>query len=385
MALSIVTNYYIEVDVLCVILLVSLAIKTRTSNFISSQKNHFQAVLVSNIVLTASDMIWIYNNNFQSLLGDYPSFGITMSYIVNGINVVSSAMLGLTWLLFAEAVQGNYILHERKWRTLVLVFAPIIVLLMLTLTTKHTHLMFYVAKDGRFTRGAGYALQVAIAYAYMLLSVILAFRRARYAKTQQERNQSLSIASFAVAPFISGVAQMLLPQMSVLFIGTVVALLYVYISLQEQQVLTDPLTGLNNRILLDQKINAAISTWNGSSDLYLLVIDADNFKGINDKYGHIEGDRALITIADALRQNGEKEDFLCRSGGDEFVVLHHAAHGDDCSQFINGITEMLSMQKLPYKLTVSIGKQRYTPDMKMWKDFMDAADAEMYRVKGRRS
>lgn len=385
MALNIVTNYYVEIDILCIILLASLALKTRTSNFISSQKNHFEAVLVSNIILAASDLIWIYNNNFQSLPGSWPNHGITISYIVNGINVISSAMLGLTWLLFAEATQGNYILHERKWRTLVLAFAPVVVLLVLTLTTKHTRLMFYISEDGSFTRGTGYVLQVAISYCYMFLAVILAFRRARHAKTQQKRTQSLSIASFAVAPFVSGVAQMLLPQMSVLFVGTVVALLYVYISLQEQQVLTDPLTGLNNRLLLDQKIDAAISTWNEKSELYLLVIDADNFKGINDKYGHIEGDKALKTIADALKQNSEKGDFLCRSGGDEFVVLHHAENGDDCSQFINGITKTLSMQKLPYKLTVSVGKCCYTPDIKNWKDFMDAADAEMYRVKGRKS
>lgn len=73
-----------------------------------------------------------------------------------------------------------------------------------------------------------------------------------------------------------------------------------------------------------------------------------------------------------------------RSGGDEFAVLRRTAFGDGCAQFINGITKMLSAQRLPCKLTVFIGKRRYAPDMKNWKDFMDAADPKMYRVKSRK-
>ena len=54
MALDIVANYYAEIDILCIILLASLAVKTRTSNFISSQKYYFEAVLMSNIILAAA-------------------------------------------------------------------------------------------------------------------------------------------------------------------------------------------------------------------------------------------------------------------------------------------------------------------------------------------
>ncbi len=382
MATKMIANYYAEVDFLCIILLIMLAYKTRTSNFTASQKQYFSLVLLSNIVLAASDLIWIFNNGFYSLTETFPVHGVVLSYIFNSMDAVSISLLGMTWLLFSEVIQDNYLIRSRM--KFIIAMLPVVIITILVITTGHTGFMFQISKQGAFTRGPGYILQVIIPYGYMFVSLALALRRARNARTQQARRQSLSIVSFAVAPVCAGVAQMLLPEMSVLFVGTVVALIYVYISLQEQQVLTDPLTGLNNRWLLDQKITDAITDQNARSGLFLLVIDVDNFKEINDKYGHIEGDRALQLVADALKHNAGRGDFICRSGGDEFVILHHADPKDECSRIIEGITQMLSKADLPYTLTVSIGKQRHTHDMKTWKEFMDAADEEMYRIKGKK-
>lgn len=383
MALSMVAKYYAEIDILSMILLISLAFKAHASNFISSHKHYFQNVLLSNVVLAGSDLIWIFNNNFLSLTKVFPRIGVGLSYLLNGINVIAMVAMGMTWLLFSEAVLGSYVIRDRK--KFMLTLTPVLVIALLVLTTKQTRLMFYISPEGKFTRGLGYALQVAVSLGYILISVIRAFMYARRAQSLQARQKANSIASFVIAPVCAGAAQVYLNDMPVLFIGTVVGLLHVYISLQEQQVLTDPLTGLNNRRLLDQKIDTAIQRQNDKSDLYLLVIDADNFKTINDKFGHIEGDKALMRIAEALKQNSVKEDFICRSGGDEFVMLHRAYAGDDCTRLINGINAVLQMQEYPYKLTVSIGKTRYTPDMNGWKQFLDAADEEMYRIKAEKN
>ena len=379
MATKMIANYYAEVDILCIILLIMLTYKAYTSNFITSHKQYFSFVLLSNIVLAASDLIWIFNNGFYSITETFPARGITLSYIFNGLDIVSLSLLGMTWLLFAEVIQGNYLIRSRTG--FIAVLLPVVIITALVATTKHTGFMFHVSEQGEFTLGPGYVLQVAIPYGYMFVSLVFALRRTRRAKSQQARRQSLSIVSFAVAPTCAGVAQIILQDMSVLFVGTVVALIYVYISLQEQQVLTDPLTGLNNRRMLDQKITEAIIEQNEGSKLFLLVIDVDNFKEINDRYGHIEGDRALQIVAEALKYNCDKDDFICRTGGDEFVILHHADPEDECVRIIDGITKMLSDADAPYDLTVSIGKQCYTHDMKNWKSFMDAADEEMYRIK----
>lgn len=77
----------------------------------------------------------------------------------------------------------------------------------------------------------------------------------------------------------------------------------------------DPLTGLANRRALLEAIEAADGT------VGLLMLDVDDFKGINTLYGHPGGDRALVFVADALRASSREEDLPARLGGDEFALL----------------------------------------------------------------
>ena len=87
----------------------------------------------------------------------------------------------------------------------------------------------------------------------------------------------------------------------------------------------DELTGAYNRAGYDLLLS--------SIDLkttYMLLIDVDNFKGINDTYGHDTGDRILKKIVSTLNRNFRSDDYVCRIGGDEFVVL--MVHADETRQ-----------------------------------------------------
>ena len=80
----------------------------------------------------------------------------------------------------------------------------------------------------------------------------------------------------------------------------------------------DALTGLWNRAHTEETVDAMISQGVKGA---LMMIDMDNFKAINDNYGHIAGDKTLKMFADTLRKYSGEEDVLCRIGGDEFVVF----------------------------------------------------------------
>jgi diguanylate cyclase (GGDEF)-like protein len=86
--------------------------------------------------------------------------------------------------------------------------------------------------------------------------------------------------------------------------------------------LQDPLTGLSNRMFLNDRIERAItrSRRTGGS-IALLLIDLDNFKPINDSYGHAVGDALLVTIASRIQEIVREADTVSRLGGDEFVIL----------------------------------------------------------------
>lgn len=86
--------------------------------------------------------------------------------------------------------------------------------------------------------------------------------------------------------------------------------------------ITDPLTGLNNRRYLSETMRRELAkSRSNSSQLSLLVLDLDGFKLLNDAYGHDQGDRALVLVANVLRECVRESDSLARYGGDEFVML----------------------------------------------------------------
>jgi diguanylate cyclase (GGDEF)-like protein/PAS domain S-box-containing protein len=130
--------------------------------------------------------------------------------------------------------------------------------------------------------------------------------------------------------------------------------------------LKDELTGLYNRrgflTLAEQQIKRADRT---KKEMLLLFVDLDRMKWINDTFGHHEGDRALIQIADILKQTFRASDIVARVGGDEFVVLAIEAYAANTDFLISRLQDRLCAYNanaaLPYDLSVSIGVARYDP------------------------
>lgn len=113
----------------------------------------------------------------------------------------------------------------------------------------------------------------------------------------------------------------------------------------------DPLTGLPNRLLLDARFELSLqNSARRNSKLAVLFIDLDNFKEINDLYGHKAGDQLLIEIALRLQQLLREEDTVSRLGGDEFVIL------------LSEVNEVESVLELAEKIKLSINQSLSTDD-----------------------
>lgn len=87
----------------------------------------------------------------------------------------------------------------------------------------------------------------------------------------------------------------------------------------EQQAASDPLTGLNNRAIFDKSLKELAARF--GSHFALALVDVDNFKHVNDTYGHLAGDQVLTCVANSLRAAFRSDDLVARHGGDEFAVL----------------------------------------------------------------
>jgi diguanylate cyclase (GGDEF)-like protein len=103
---------------------------------------------------------------------------------------------------------------------------------------------------------------------------------------------------------------------------------------------TDVLTGLPNRLALSEHLEEAISS---PHDLYVVLMDIDHFKNINDQYGHAVGDRVLQEVAKRLRERMRKNDVLGRWGGEELLVLMRGDNTEDIVQAVERLREEIAL------------------------------------------
>ncbi len=151
--------------------------------------------------------------------------------------------------------------------------------------------------------------------------------------------------------------------------------------------LIDELTGLYNRrgfwALSQQQLKMADRT---KRRLFLLFADFDNLKGINDAFGHPEGDRTLIEVADVFRETFRESDIVARIAGDEFVVLAMETGGASADVLATRLRKDLEARNARegrrYKLSLSVGVAHYDPEFPCSIDELIAqADRAMYEQK----
>jgi diguanylate cyclase (GGDEF)-like protein len=150
-----------------------------------------------------------------------------------------------------------------------------------------------------------------------------------------------------------------------------------------KQVVTDPLTGLSNRILLRVSLEQAIAqSARTGTPMTLLVLDMDRFKSINDTLGHDTGDELLRGIGELLRNRVRRSDKVFRLGGEEFLALLYDADAEAGRKVAEELRVAVETSALlPNRtVTASIGVATLEPG-EDWKAWMKRGDENMYRAK----
>ena len=162
-----------------------------------------------------------------------------------------------------------------------------------------------------------------------------------------------------------------------------------YEALQQAATL-DPLTGAYNRRFLERKLEAEAARCKraGAGFLSCLFIDMDDFKEVNDRFGHAAGDNALRRLTDIVRECIRSYDTLARYGGDEFVALMPAGPGEDIAhahRAAERIIERVRESRVPghpkLKLSVSIGMATQSSETVNAETLLARADEALYAAK----
>jgi diguanylate cyclase (GGDEF)-like protein/putative nucleotidyltransferase with HDIG domain len=153
----------------------------------------------------------------------------------------------------------------------------------------------------------------------------------------------------------------------------------------ETSATTDFLTNLPNARSLFLHLEAEIERCRGeNSPLAVLVCDIDNFKQINDEYGHVEGNRALRSVATALRSRCRGQDYVARMGGDEFVLVLPGLPPENVEARTGGLRRIVLEQvrlEVGFELHLSVGAATLPEDGQDAETLLSSADRVMYKAK----
>jgi diguanylate cyclase (GGDEF)-like protein/PAS domain S-box-containing protein len=149
----------------------------------------------------------------------------------------------------------------------------------------------------------------------------------------------------------------------------------------------DPLTNLPNRLLLKARLEQSITHANNAKEiLAIMFIDIDNFKMINDTYGHSIGDKIINLVASRLKRNLRQDDTISRIGGDEFILvienindiknIKKIAH-----KILNDFNEPIKLQEYLFEITISMGITLFPNNGLNTEELIKQADTAMYSAK----
>ncbi len=314
----------------------------------------------------------------------------TAMYIITIIPYICLLITAWFWFLYCEIVQGNT--KILSWSRFVVAAVPFLTAIIILVIGVFTDYLFMIDDSGYLEYGFLYAFLLSIPFGYLLSSSIKSFYRAYTSNRYYDHSLYIAMGVFPITPMACGVLQAFFLTVPIMCYGATAAVLLLYLTATENRISKDPLTKINNRQEMNRYLSQKMKSRTQKMDLYLLILDVDHFKGINDRYGHVEGDRALVTVAKALEiscSDAKNRAFLSRFGGDEFIVVMEAENEQqiqEAAELIReNITKLNEESGAAFTLEACIGYARYDFDNPVTiTQLIAQADEKLYEMKKNR-
>ena len=219
---------------------------------------------------------------------------------------------------------------------------------------------FWISESGKLNDWY-YPMMVAAPIIYLLSAFVFSLINSRKTESRDKKRLFLLIGIYPLGVLSFGLIQTFMLEGPLFCFGCTIMMTFFYIHSMQALISVDSLTRLNNRGQINRYMEQL--RFRENIQLYVMMIDIDRFKEINDTCGHAEGDRALILVAEALRKVCGRVNcpiFLGRYGGDEFTIfIQNPEDGDYPEQVAeiirSAIAEKQQENHLLYNLQVSIG------------------------------
>jgi diguanylate cyclase (GGDEF)-like protein len=265
------------------------------------------------------------------------------------------------WYLLSNTLTTHGNVRELKANIYYLI--PVAANIILVLLSSAFHLAFFIDEAGVYHRGPLFWFTSVIALFYMLWGFMLLIKR----RKNLLRQEFFFLSVFCLLPVIGGIIQGLAYGLLLMWSGSALALVIMYLYLQERMMQTDSLTGAWTRHSFEHYVTQNLKS-NNCRPFGIIYADVDNLKPVNDLYGHPEGDAALQSAVKAIKSVLRKGDAIARMGGDEFIVQVSVSTRKDLQAVLQRIEDAIEQHNRQsgkaYQLSLSFGADMFygSPD-----------------------
>jgi len=372
--------YYIEANIVCILVFAIMLVHNRFSVDRQEKQIKFDRALAAFILYFLADCFWAA---VQSEVIPKTRFSMTTVAFLLYLFMTLIIYFWLDYVMAFEQTPHRNRPINRFAVAFPFLVATLALILQLILAPRT------LIDDNLNSTFAFTVYLVAVPYIYMAAILFYTIRQARSAENPGEKRKHLFVGFFPLLTVIGGMVEMFwLPQAPIFCFTSMLLMLVFYIQSIVSQISLDPLTGLNNRGQLEHYCSQRGNLYLPDRRTFAVMMDIDRFKSINDTYGHAEGDRALMMVSGALKKvlsNHSMPSFLCRYGGDEFLLILHPVLPEEVEELISEIREELDRQENTHHLKISAGYAELHGSGDTIQACIQRADKMLYLDKNRRN
>jgi len=303
-----------------------------------------------------------------------------INHISNFVGYSMNLVLASLWILYVH----DQVLQEEK-NTRRLIFLLVVLNLINFISVIFSQIFdwfYYIDAENIYHRRSLFFVPVTLVVALIIFSIFILIKN----KKKIEKKNYTSLIFFAIPPLVGVFLQAIFYGFSLMLNCLAISMLIVFVNIQNHNIYTDYLTGANNRKKLDLYLRDKINSSAENRTFSAIMIDVNDFKSINDTFGHDAGDNALQICVGLLHSCISEEDFIARFGGDEFCMILNTYDETILEETVSRIKNCFDKYndsiKNPYKLEISVGYAVYDYDSSMeMEDFQKKLDVLMYNNK----
>ncbi len=373
---------YAQINVVGIILLLLLLNNMNKNSYKDKPLDQqlFNNLLIMNI------LIFIFDSGMWLVDGDHFVGAKVINYIVTLLYYISNPLICFLWLMYTD-----FKIHESRIglkKRVGFYMIPCIVSSILSIVSVYTGWLFQIDEKNNYMRGPHFWIMALFALFYLVFSCILSIKNIIKNGWKESKSINTHLLLFPIGIITASIIQIMIFGLSIIWVCAMLAFASIYINIQNGEISTDYLTGLYNRRRLDEHLQRRLRMRRKEQKLFVIMMDMDKFKDINDKYGHAVGDEALVKMAELLREIcKESDDFIARMGGDEFVIVGERTQVEEIEKIMDTISSKAmvynELHKANYALLPSMGCSIFNIGETI-DSFLVRADQEMYRNKQER-